>query len=106
MVWLPGDKVPGQDSANEEYADQQMNFGFVFGDEGIAEPYFYVTAYPLPDSLPRAKLPAGTTWRSEGFNGAMLLYRDLVATNNPRACLNDLWLGLLAARRRHLATND
>ena len=45
MIWLPGHKIPDQDPSDEEYADKQMNFGFVFGDESFAEPYFYVTAY-------------------------------------------------------------
>jgi len=25
MIWLPGDKIPGQDPADEEYSDKQMN---------------------------------------------------------------------------------
>jgi len=106
MIWLPGQKVPDQDPADEESADKQMNYGFVFGDEGIDEPYFYVTAYPLPDALPKVELPAGTTWRSEGFNGAVLLYKDLVAMNDPAAYLQGLWSTLLAAGQAHLATNE
>ena len=106
MIWLPGPKVPGEDPADEENADKQMNFGFTFGDEGIPEPYLYVTAYPLPDALPQVSLPAGTTWRSEGFSGAVLLYKDLVATADPAAYLLDLWNGLLAAGREHLCTDD
>ena len=105
MIWLPGPKVPGQDPANEEYADKQMNFGFVFGDEGIDEPYFYVTAYPLPDALPKVELPTGTTWRTDGFNGAVLLYKDLAAMSDPAAYLNALWSTLLTAGRSHLGTN-
>ena len=46
-------KIPGQDPADEESSDKQMNFGFTFGDEGIPEPYFYITAYPLPDAASR-----------------------------------------------------
>ncbi len=103
MLWLPGPKVPGQDPADEENADQQMNFGFVFGDAGIAEPYFYVTAYPLPDALPQIELPAGTTWRSDDFSGAVLLYNDLVAMNDPFAYLQELWSILLAAGQTRLA---
>lgn len=106
MIWLPGHKVPDQDPADEEYADKQMNFGFVFGDEGIEEPYFYVTAYPLPSALPTVELPPGTTWLSEGFNGAVLLYKDLVAMNDPVAYLQELWSTLLAAGQTHLATNE
>ncbi len=44
MIWLPGPKVPGQDPADEEHADKQMNFGFVFGDETIPEPYLDTAA--------------------------------------------------------------
>ena len=105
MIWLPGDKVPEQDPENEEYADKQMNFGFVFGDESFDEPYFYVTAYPLPDAIPKVGLPAGTTWKSEGFSGAVLLYKDLAAMNDPHAYLQELWSTLLAAGQSHLATN-
>ena len=105
MIWLPGPKVPDQDPADEEYADKQMNFGFVFGDGAIAEPYLYVTAYPLPEALPAVELPAGTTWRTEGFSGAVLLYRDLAAMGDPAAYLQDLWSRLLSAGQTHLA-ND
>lgn len=106
MIWLPGHKVPGQDPANEEYADKQMNFGFGFGDEGIDEPYFYVTAYPLPDALPKVDLPTGTMWKSEGFSGAVLLYKDLIAMQDPAGYLQELWSTLLAAGQTHLANND
>lgn len=103
MIWLPGSKVPGQDPADEEHADKQMNFGFVFGDESITEPYLYVTAYPLPDALAETDLPAGSNWRSDGFSGAVLLYRDLAAVDDPSAYLQDLWSRMLAAGQAHLA---
>lgn len=104
MIWLPGPKIPGKDLSNEEDADKQMNFGFVFGDETIAEPYFYVTAYPLPDALPSIKLPAGATWRSDGFSGAVALYRDIANRNDPGACLQAMWLALYEAGRQYLAS--
>ena len=97
MIWLPGEKVPGQDSSDEEHSDKQMNFGFAFGDSSIKDPYFYVTAYPLPEALPATRLPAGTTWMSEGFSGAVLLYGDLVATKDPAGYLQELWSILLEA---------
>ena len=102
MSWLPGGKVPGQDPENAEYADQQMGFGFTLGDETIQEPYFYVTAYPLPDAFPTLTLPAGTTWQTTGFTGAVLTYRLLVDSSDPRGYLLDLWRGLLLAGRAHL----
>jgi hypothetical protein len=99
MVWLPGDKVPGQDPENAEYADRQMNFGFTLGDAGIPEPYFYVTAYPLPAALPGLPLPGAATWRTEGFNGAVLPYRSLRLQTDPEDALLQLWGALLAAGR-------
>jgi hypothetical protein len=102
MIWLPGEKIPGQDPADEEHSDKQMNFGFVFGDEGVDEPYFYVTAYPLPDALSKLELPAGTIWRGEGFSGAVLLYRDLLQQAQPEDYLLNMWRGLLEAGREHL----
>ena len=105
LLWLPGDKVPDQDPQNEEDADKQMNFGFTLGDEGISEPYFYVTAYPLPDALPSLSLPHGAMWQTEGFSGAVLLYRSLLQNADPQACLLDLWNSLLSAGREHMSTD-
>jgi len=105
MLWLPGEKIPGQDPANEEMSDKQMNFGFAFGDAGIPEPYFYVTAYPLPDALPGMALPDGTLWQSAGFSGAVLLYRRLLEEKDPEEYLVSLWSGLLSAGRQHMLNN-
>ena len=102
MLWLPGPKIAGQDPDNEEYADKQMNFGFTFGDETISEPYFYVTAYPLPDALADLKLPAGASWETEGFSGVVLRYTDLLKNTNPQSYLNSLWSQLLSAGRVHM----
>jgi hypothetical protein len=82
-----------------------MNFGFTFGDEGIPEPYFYVTAYPLPDALPALELPDGTEWRSEGFSGAVLLYRSLLQRADPDIYLSQLWNELLFAGREHMTSS-
>jgi hypothetical protein len=102
MVWLPGEKIPGQDAEDEEYSDKQMNFGFTFGDDAIPEPYFYVTAYPLPGAFPSLPLPAGTTWQSEGFSGAVLLYKSLVKSTDPKSYLVSLWTHLLSAGCEHM----
>ena len=102
MMWLPGEKIFGQDPADEEQSDKQMNFGFTFGDGGIPEPYFYVTAYPLPDGFPGLTLPTGTAWHSEGFNGAVLPYRELMKSADPAAYLLDLWNTLLSAGREQM----
>lgn len=105
MMWLPGEKIFGQDPADEEYSDKQMNFGFTLGDDGNTEPYFYATAYPLPEAFPKLKLPAGTVWQSQGFSGAVLSYRSLIESSDPHAYLLDLWNSLLAAGRKHMLKN-
>lgn len=102
MLWLPGEKIPGQDPENEEYSDKQMNFGFAFGDAGIPEPYFYITAYPLPDEFPDLVLPTGTTWQSDPFSGAVLTYKTLLESSDPNGYLLDLWNSLLLAGRKHM----
>ncbi len=104
MLWLPGPKVPGQDPANEEYADKQMNFGFVFGDAGIPEPYFYITAYPMPETLRAIDLPGPACWQQEGFSGVVLSYAALNAQADPRAYLLDLWKTLLTAGQAQLVS--
>ena len=101
MLWLPGDKVPDQDPNDEEFADKQMNFGFTFGDEGIPEPYFYITAYPLPDAFSTLELPDGTQWQSDGFTGAVITYRRLLEESDPTDYLLRLWSQLLAFGKRH-----
>ncbi len=106
MIWLPGNKIPGKDPADEEHADKQMNFGFVFGDEMIAEPYFYITAYPPSAEIAASDLPDGATWKSEGFSGVVLLYRDLRAVEDPASYLLDLWSRLYEAGKRYLANDD
>lgn len=83
MLWFSGRLVPGQDPANEEYADEQMNFGFSPGDEGIPNPYFYITAYPMPDGLTGAVLPADAKWHTQGFTGAVMMYDALVGADDP-----------------------
>ena len=105
MVWLPGELIPGQDPADEEHADKQMNFGFTLGDAGIPEPYFYITAYPEPEAFASLRLPTGTVWHTEGFSGAVLRYRDLLEHEAPEDYLLDLWRGLLDAGRQHLLDN-
>ena len=84
----------------------QMNFGFVFGDDTIAEPYLYVTAYPLPEAMPRTELPEGTNWRSDGFSGAVLLYKDLAGMSDPDAYLQEIWSTLLGAGQVSLASDE
>lgn len=102
MMWLPGEKIPGQDPSDEEYSDKQMNFGFTLGDEEIPEPYFYITAYPLPEVFSDLELPSGATWHTAGFNGAVLRYETLLTSQDPHSELVGLWNLLISAGREHM----
>jgi hypothetical protein len=99
MIWLPGEKIPEQDPLNEEHSDKQMNFGFTFGDEGISEPYFYVTAYPSPEPLENLELPPGAAWKTDAFTGAVVPYRVVTHSDSPTDYLHDLWNRILSAGR-------
>lgn len=102
MVWFPGARVEGVDPEDEERADKQMNFGFLFGDGFIAEPYFYVTAYPHPDGLETTALPDGARWYFDNFKGVVATYADVVSQPEPAQYLGLLWARLLDAGRGRL----
>jgi hypothetical protein len=57
-----------------------IGVGLSPGDEGIAEPYFYVTAWPPPppaEELPA--LPSIGRWHRAGWTGALLTGSEVVA---------------------------
>lgn len=83
VLLFTGRQAPGGDPGDEESADEQMNFGFSTGDEAIAEPYFYATAYPAPAGFASAKLPDGAYWHTEGWTGAVLRYQTLRTGGDP-----------------------
>lgn len=91
LVWFSGRLVPGVDKADAEHADEQMAFGFSSGDGGIQEPYFYITAYPWQDALFDFELPRGASWHKEGWTGALLLYKTLTESTQPKEQLLDFW---------------
>ena len=106
MLWLPGDKIPGQDPTDAEYADVQMNFGFTFGDELVPEPYFYTTAYPLSEGFPARELGGGAEWFSDGFTGMVWRYERLLDAADPGAALLAQWQCLLDEGRQKMANQS
>lgn len=100
MLWFSGNLIAGADPADAENADEQMNFGFVPGDESIPEPYFYITAYPSPDGLTKISLHDGAYWHTDGFTGAILPYSDWRKTDDPATAL----LGFLETVQSHGAS--
>jgi hypothetical protein len=97
VLWFSGRHVSGIDLADEESADEQMNFGFSTGDEAIPDPYFYITAYPRPDTFTTAALPAGAYWHTSGFTAAILPYESVRTAENPQTTL----LSFLKALHKH-----
>jgi hypothetical protein len=83
LLLFTGRQIPGTDPADEEASDEQMNFGFAPGDGAIPEPYFYATAFPTPAGFVGASLPAGASWHTHGWNGAVLRYSALRAMDDP-----------------------
>lgn len=63
LVSLPGG-VPGDAGT--------IGVGLSPGDGSYAEPYFYVTPWPYPDSPALPELPAGAAWHRTGWFGAVL----------------------------------
>ena len=91
MLVLTGRKIPGQDPNYEEYSDEQLNFGFVPGDEGIGKPYFFITFYAQAERLANVPLPDEAYFHTEGWSGIVIRY-DLFR-KNPQAetMLLNLW---------------
>lgn len=91
LLWFSGRTVPGVDPNDREYGDEQMNFGFSTGDDGIPDAYFYATAYPAPEGWVGSMLSEGAYWNPSGFTGAVLPYAELVgAANGSQKLLNFL----------------
>jgi hypothetical protein len=83
MNWFSGRRVPGKNPADEETSKEQMNFGFSTGDDDISDPYFYITAYPLPAELVKTQLPPEASWHMQDWTGALLPYAALTRTEHP-----------------------
>jgi hypothetical protein len=94
LTWFTGRKVPGFDATDEEWADEQMGFGFVTGDAGFPDAYFYVTAYPWPPALAAAPLRRPARWVHRGWKGALLPYAALGKRKHPAAYLFDFLAGV------------
>ena len=96
MNWFSGRLVPDVDPADEESADEQLNFGFVTGDGSIPDAYFYATAYPAPDNWADLVLPDGAYWHTKGWVGAILPYAVIRKSDRPLEQLLDFLLTVQA----------
>lgn len=97
LLWLTGRRLAGVDPADEETADEQMNFGFTFG-AGDERPYFYVTRYPGTADFPGVELPAFDSQHAAGWTGVRVDYDALREASDP--------FGRLLALFERLRTRD
>jgi hypothetical protein len=100
MNWFSGNMVPNVDPDDEENADEQMNFGFVSGDEGIKDAYFYITAYPNPDGWGEFKLPEYASWHRQDWVGCIMMYEDMRKLNEPAQKLSTFFNTVHAAGKK------
>ena len=91
MLVLTGRKIPGHDPENEEYSDEQLNFGFVPGDDGIREPYFFITLYDHSERLAGVSLPDEAYFHTNGWNGIVMLYNAFRKNPQAESMLLTLW---------------
>jgi hypothetical protein len=61
---------------------RQIGAGMSPGDGSYAEPYFYVTPYPIPEGVQWPALAGGGIWRRQGWTGAVLTRSVLVAVGD------------------------
>ena len=61
---------------------QQIEFGFSTGDEQISEAYFYITSSPLSEKFMGTNLLQKVHLNHNGFQGMVLLYDDLLKSEN------------------------
>jgi hypothetical protein len=88
---------------------RSIGVGVSPGDGYYAQPYFYLSPYPKPDTESLPALPPGGRWHTKDFFGAVATGIDLLALSDPREGLIEIAdaafaeslkrLGFSAARR-------
>ena len=91
MLLCSGRKIPGTDHGDPDVSDEQLNFGFVPGDDAIREAYFYATAYPDPMKRMKMRLPPGAYWHTRGWDGAVMPYAQLLRARRPEERLQQFF---------------
>jgi len=64
---------------------RSIGAGMSPGDRHFAQPYFYVSPTPKPDTERLPPLPPAGRWRTRGFFGAVATAFDLLHQKDPRA---------------------
>jgi hypothetical protein len=79
--------------------ERQFTLGWSTGDENIAEPYAYLTAYPELKRYQDLELPGEAFWQTTGFSGAIMPYTALQSAEDPAALFHRFALDTMLAGR-------
>jgi len=91
------------DTERPRESARQIGFGLSPGDQHFAEPYFYLTPYPIEVDVTFPPLPSGGRWQRSGFTGAILLASDLLqGPPESQAERARVWFDAALAVGRHL----
>lgn len=79
VEWFGTRVVEYQEGDEVQQYPAQLNLGFSPGDSGHPEPYFYSNPWPFEkEQLLDKPLPAGARWFTDGWEGSILPYAELV----------------------------
>jgi hypothetical protein len=79
---------------------RQIGFGLSPGDHHYEQPYFYVTAFPLPSNAQFPPLAGGGFWRDQPpFVGAILVGSSITAATDPLTASRSFLEAAVAASR-------
>ncbi len=81
--WFGTRMEPSEEEGGAAQSPAQLNLGFYPGGRA----YFYSNPWPFDEKLANEPLPAPARWNVEGWQGSILYYDDLLATDNPEAVL-------------------
>jgi hypothetical protein len=83
IEWFGTRVVEYQEGNEVQQYPSQLNLGFSPGDSGHPEPYYYSNPWPFEkDQLPDKPLPAGARWFTDGWEGTIFPYAELVGDAN------------------------
>jgi hypothetical protein len=67
--------------------ERSIGIGLSPGDGYYAQPYFYLSLVPMPETDDLPRLPPGGRWHTKDFVGAVAPATDILALPDPRAGL-------------------
>jgi hypothetical protein len=77
--WFGTRTVEYEEDGEVAHYPAQLNLGFSPGESSHPEPYFYSNPWPFEaDPLLEKSLPAGARWFTDGWQGSILPYNELV----------------------------